>query len=772
MNKNVHISTKGFLILLLFLMQVELTAQTKNEIYGTVHAQNTKTPIPFATVIAYNIVDSSQIAGVMTDIKGEFQLPLKANAGAYLKVEHMSYQSKMYPLDKMNQSPLHLELENKNIDMKELVVVGKRPIVKSDNEHPTFLVNKRMKQASQTSLDILTQLPGIQTDIMQNITYNGNSNVQVYVNGRKRDKQFLKQIAPGRIDRIEIIEQPGSEYEGGSNLVINVLLKKAGNGFKGNIYTDIPTSSDMVFMFPGYNLLFGKEKFSIYTSYNGEISRFNISNNHSTSTDGSDYLSEQNVIQDNWSHQFNYGTDIYFDEHNTLSYQGFYNIYSNEHDGSIQITSPENIIYKAGKDDTDKNQRVFNSLFFQHQLNKQTSISADFSMYHFNAQNKTSYKFDSTQAFEVYNSNVAPHQNKYILKTDIKTQASEKWKIKTGIRYDFKKLEDKTRPVFEYQSQLYAFYADAGYQHKKWNIQLGIRSEMEQIKENASVENQFILLPSTAINYQFTPKQKGKLTYRRSIERPGVYQLNQGFQTIDPFATAIGNPNLHHSISNHYALEYAITPGQNYISLKSYLLQIKDFIDRLKYVGEAGTIISQTENLGRFQKSGIQLSSSLRLGQGINFQSLVDIYRQKAIPNRIGEANGLKERNLPGYTISASANVKLPLKIVGSIRYSYQSPQLRIQTKYYSDALYFISLQRQFNQLKVGVKTAIPFSEKFNYYGTSGSTDNLAYESEGNILLQQIPLFFNISYRFDKGSEVNKSKREKIGIEKRQKKGF
>ncbi len=85
-------------------------------------------------------------------------------------------------------------LQDTAIMIKETVVVGERVKAKSETDKTTFFMTKKMLDASSTGTDVLKLIPGVQIDLMQNISLEGSRNIQIFVDGKERDGSFISQI--------------------------------------------------------------------------------------------------------------------------------------------------------------------------------------------------------------------------------------------------------------------------------------------------------------------------------------------------------------------------------------------------------------------------------------------------------------------------------------------------------------------------------------------------------------------------------------------------
>jgi outer membrane receptor for ferrienterochelin and colicin len=132
-----------------------------------------------------------------------------------------------------------------------------------------------MYDASDNGVDILNYIPGVQVDIMKNISLEGSQHIVILVDGKERDRNFLSQLNARQIDKVEIIDTPGSKYDADVTGVINIILKKdKASGIDGHLHLEVPTSKSAIYVFPDYSFNYSLRKLNLYTSYDGEFKLF------------------------------------------------------------------------------------------------------------------------------------------------------------------------------------------------------------------------------------------------------------------------------------------------------------------------------------------------------------------------------------------------------------------------------------------------------------------------------------------------------------------
>ena len=125
------------------------------------------------------------------------------------------------------------------------------------------------------------------------------------------------------------------------------------------------------------------------------------------------------------------------------------------------------------------------------------------------------------------------------------------------------------------------------------------------------------------------------------------------------------------------------------------------------------------------------------------------------------------------YETNVSAYINFRKGFSASAILQYTSPVNEIQGKTYSDALYFISLEKQFAKgPKAGISSALPFAGNFTYHGYEVISPLFSSVSEGNIAMSAFPVFIKLSYQFQSRQKQNRIERHKKVIENQPRKGF
>jgi hypothetical protein len=762
--------------------------QQKLSIRGLLKDQQNKQAVAFATVALRRSSDSTFITGAASGSDGEFSIDNIEKGSYCIIISAIGYEhaSKTINLtDNYNTGDIFLQ--PKSVILGEVVVAGERLKAKTEAAKTTYFMNKKMYDVSDNGIDMLTFIPGIQVDIMKNISFEGSQHIAILVDGKERDRNFLSQLNASRIDKVEVINSPGSKYDADITGVINIILKKDKvNGIDGNVHLEVPTSRSEIYVFPDYSINYNSEKLNLYTSYNAELSYFNITEhsyrNIHDAMGVTEITSAQVVRQKYWSHRFHIGLDYNFNEKNQLNLYAFYNPYSSEHSGnvSMQVNGDKfgEHTWSALKQDDDINFSNFYTLNYKHVFNKPgREITFDLSYFNFNAVNRTTYVTTDTSAdnYPAKQVNtVKPDQNALIFKIDYTSPLTEKFKIDAGIKAKSQLLEDRQSAQFKYNESVLSLYSAFAYDFSKCTISAGLRAERSTSGLSGSFNNNlFALLTNATINYQITSKQNIKLSYNRTITRPNIYELNPYTSSDDPYSVQSGNPDLKPEFQQNLAIDYSNNIGNNYVSLRLYYLDRSDAINHFTYINDAGIIETRVANLGSIHGYGFQMSGALKINKAIAINPFLKLTGIFTSCNNLALQYDISSRHRMAFESGLSAIVTFKSGISASLKFQYSSPLIQIQTESFSDALYIFSIDKEFNKkYKIGISSALPLTRTFTYQGSKINGANFDSFSEGNIRLSAVPLWLKFTYSFNSGKTSKRFTGNKEDIDNMPRKGF
>lgn len=250
---------KNYLLLILyFFVCNRLYAQT--EIKGRIVDEQQK-PLAGAVIACMSNKENKLIRGLVTDNEGQFSI--QADAGTeWIRISYMGYETRDY--HDLKTIPDIITLKLAHIEIEGVTVQAQSYVSQKADRLVFQIANPNVVKGNNTiHLLKFTPLLEVQDDQVRML---GKSGIQLYLNGKKSSlsgialQQYLKSLPANKIERIELITNPGSEYKIGDNEgIIDLILKKnetegwkgslalndrlgVNNSYNGNIYLDYQKS--------------------------------------------------------------------------------------------------------------------------------------------------------------------------------------------------------------------------------------------------------------------------------------------------------------------------------------------------------------------------------------------------------------------------------------------------------------------------------------------------------------------------------------------------
>ena len=188
MKKSFKLFCKGIAGIKIMLFAIALVssngiyAQEKQSITGKLIEEKSNQAVSFATVALINASDSKITGGSMSDENGVFIISPVISGSYILKVSNIGFKPVTRNIEVINRGVTDagiILLQDTSIMLQELVIVGERIKAKSESDKTTFNVTKKMLDVSNTGTDVLKLIPGVQIDLMQNISLEGSPDILI-----------------------------------------------------------------------------------------------------------------------------------------------------------------------------------------------------------------------------------------------------------------------------------------------------------------------------------------------------------------------------------------------------------------------------------------------------------------------------------------------------------------------------------------------------------------------------------------------------------------
>ncbi len=737
------------------------------------------------------------VTGTATDHKGYFEIGMKP--GKYQMVlDYIGYQKKSMPviIRQNNQFLGTYKLSpDKNL-LKSVEIKTKNKAFKVDKD--VFIVSRKMKVAAANTNDVLDKIQGVSYDRYNNqIKVDGQTNIKILVDGLEKDPDYIQNLNPDRLKKVEIIRDPSGKYAlDGYTAVINVILKKNYTGLELNLSsqsvwdTDVADKSHLMPMSYTYGgLTYTYNKINIYTQYNLYSNDFNFP----TTTvykyqDGSTIKklngNTNNILKQMLGDRLTLGIDYYLNPRHTLSFEsGFGNLFNQKDQTNLQYdviethpSSPD-MQYQLQDILNGNSKSNYQSVFYIGKFNEQNELRIDASLSHYEGSRDNRFLTNNI-LFRCEQS--SDTKNSFKFNTEYTRQLNEHSSLQTGYGfYRQKSANDLTiitsnqtnAPGFELTDMRHKLFAYYGYKfNKDWSLKAGIAGEISQPEIFGTKTTYMIYQPYLDVKHKLSKNIGIKLKYRTESDYPGLSQANPNPVYINPQTVRKGNPALAPAVTHKLGLRFDFFGGS--LFAEPYYHFSNNYIGEIARLRNDGIIEQTYENIGRYRHYGVKGNVAVPFSKQIFWQTNFDVYHSSI--KYQNDTNAFNDYNLESNLVY----VNQPKGLTSGFIYQrgmnkYISPQG--YHKWNNDFLGFL-VQKSFFKRKLNLMLLYMLPVDFGVnYVQEEYTQTLQYESltQYDIHLLKNVVVFRLNYRFSKGKTTRKTKKDiEDDSPKKEKKGI
>ncbi|MBA6157277.1 TonB-dependent receptor [Tenacibaculum sp. S7007] len=617
----------------------------------TVDEQNQA--LPFTNVILYKIGNEATPSGTITDENGNYQFKNIEKGNYKITISSIGFKTEKIKEFELNSNKtFNITLKEDNQTLDEVVVKSTRPVIKQTAEK--LIVDLEKTEMLNSNLqDVMRKVPGVLVT-NNGITIAGKGGVRILINGKTTEYMdvdtLLRDFPADNIAKIEVVEQPGAEYEAsGSGAIINILLKKNVRlGTHGSITGWIGEDEGFEYGTRA-SIASYKNKLNWQTSisHSKPTWRDDLFLVRTVDSETYDQVSKSPYDPNNLS--FSGNVDYYINDNNSFGIGGRWNKRTSD-----RITTSRTIVSDATNTSTlfsennfDRERTNFNINPYYEYKSDTEKLVVDFNYINYNNDN-TNTLYDIAGSTRSFTDRQYIQDGKYAIKTykaDYSKNFSDNFKLSVGSKYamvntdnDLQSfLEDQTTSAFvldpETSSQflidetIFAVYSKVNATMGKWSFSGGLRYEdsntngtshfIENNQPTTKVKKRPIskLFPSASISRKVTDKIGASLSYSYRIRRPSYNSLNSFQEFLDPFSAEEGNPNLKPAFTNNY--QFNLThQGQPFFTVG--YSQTNDVIfDLIKQDNTTAQIRQQAVNVKNFTNWNFRLFAPLSFTKGL-----------------------------------------------------------------------------------------------------------------------------------------------------------
>ncbi len=586
-----------------------------------------------ATVTLMPLSDTTRKTTALSDEDGSFTISGIPFGYHRLRISYVGMQP--YTIDSIYFRAERFDFNLNDIvirpkttdDLQEIIVYAEKPLIQSKDGNITFNAGESALSAGSNASELLTNVPLITKDPDGKILVRGKE-PKILIDDKpvelnQQQLQDLLESLPGStIEKIEVMTNPPPQYASEQGGVINITTKKGKVGKSGRINISAGTRGEsslngnynyrkqgLALNFNagvGYNE-FDSEGYTVRENIYSSYSTFVKTQHQSTNTnlrpnmrtnmdldldtrnsvnlvlafnqnnfDNTNFTEIQNINRYNEINRFTERTIGSAGDNQNINGSITYTLKSKNPGQVLKLIANSN--FSTSHNDRDYYLQYFNQ---DHEFNGNDSSQVQYTRNksrglnlrgNYDIPSKDKKNFLSIGAF---------HNTSH---SDISSDASY-----------FNKTQDKWTPLaalinrFQYKQEITNMRASVRRIFSKdFSSTIGVSAENTQIVFNLDndpkdISNQYwSYLPFANLNRSWKDVLNATFSYRRTIRRPGVNELNPFEDSTDLYNTRVGNPVLKPSMAHNFDLvlgrnvkSFFVNLGVGYNKVEDVYAQIR-----------------------------------------------------------------------------------------------------------------------------------------------------------------------------------------------------
>lgn len=613
---------KRLLLSFLFLSQ-GLAAQFT----GRILSENAE-PIPMANILLLNASDSSLVKGGVSETDGSFSVRPLDNDTYLLQVQMLGFQRitqgpYVYKGQEISLGTITLKDASDMLD--EVSVSADKPMIQVEAGKTIFNIDANLSAGSGNAQNLLRAAPGMFVDQNDNLILEGRSGVQVFVDGRPLNLQgddlnaYLQNLQSDQIEKVEIISQPGSQYDAAGNAgIINIILKRDQSLGTTGSFSHRYTQGYYARNNGNLNLFHNRKGLRLLGTVGYSFNRSRNFMNLNRSQNNISFDSKTVNVPDLQGYNARLGADWKINAKNTVGISARGDIADNT--GRSESRTPiipdssatTTQVLVSSSSNSDDNYSLYSNVYYRYNSDKSSfGIDLDqgrFSAGSFTDQPNKYYNGDEVvlQSTNHYQMETERQFDLYSAKADYST-GIKSWKLNSGFKWsevntandfdffilDTTRYQDPNRSnLFDYREAITAAYLETAKDWQAWSFQGGLRYEhtysrgalstIDASGDSLVERNYANWFPSASLSYKKNPMSQWTLSYSRRIQRPNYQNLNPFLYQRDELSYWQGNPFLIPQLSDNIRIghlyKYATSTSLSYSYTTNFFAQITDTV--------------------------------------------------------------------------------------------------------------------------------------------------------------------------------------------------
>jgi hypothetical protein len=752
-------------------------------LHGFIIDSLTKEPLEFCNIVFKDIHADNKILGAITNTYGEYKISVPLGQVYRMEISKIGYSPIIDTLDfyleGMENEGYHEMAEFMKQEQGNLAIdVGTFKLsptvnmlgeVEIKEEGSSFEFNKQsvivtneLREHTISAKDVLHKISGLNYDYMRNnLSVDNDKNVKVLIDGVDRPNEYILNLNPKRIRRVEITRDITGIYRmEGYNSIVNIITHDNYRGYDlfltGNLMDNFNKENKSYFKQNSANLSLDitRDKWSFYfktAAMESENAMYFSSTTQYPQTDMriESYSTDlPNSISEMSNYSFSFSSDYRINRKHTLgagvSARGFP---ATNHSTTLNFDSIINPTDKFALNteiaSITESFRYSGNINYHFNINRSSHLSA-----YLTQTNNTSELVQN-----INNSEVLKYKRDFSnlkFNANYQNTINNKFTISNGLSYIENSFTSKNNDIksTNFYSKLRAFTDFAYRFNSNLNLALGTSFESYNNRNDEADYTFNSFQPHISLNSDINKKHKLSLRYQINTEYPFLTDLIPQIQYLSAFEFSRGNPNLKPFNYHNFSLEYRniMKSVLSSFSLRPYYKYSNNMIAYRSFTENETDIIFTKDNYVNYEKTGIRTGLNFEITKKLNADLDIDIFHERNI--------NLETPEFVDYTGSIMLNYNF--RTSNYLGFSYQKDRyFTVNSQGYSQEglnyfmIYFMTMQLK-GRMQLQVMYSLPWlSNDLNK--SYEETPSYIKETYSDVSFMNNMIFVNISFRFSNG---------------------
>jgi len=755
---------KILIIILLVFTVFTVFSQTKLTLSGIVIDSLSKKPLEYCNLTFKNITDSTKkTIGCITNEEGKYKIDVPLGYNYFMQVSMLGYKTISDTAEFIFE-----DIENdKNVDYSDIPVeflkfdeetielVPEKELLETvtinestksiDIDKQSVIVTPEMRKNTIAAKDLFNKLDGVNFNkITEDIKVDGSKKVKLLVDGVEKDDDYILNLNPKRIKKIEILRNISGLYAMDNyTSIVNIITYDNYRGFDFTVddqcITNLQSKSNPFLTQNnasiGLNITHDKWNYYIKASNNynniGILSKSvtNFNANNETIINGNNQ--SPNSFNKYSNYKITFGSDYRINKKHLLGVEIYLKGLPANSSGktisfdTLAMNGITTIMQNATNSNSTYNEFSGN-LYYKYNIDSTSKLITYFYLKNRQTNNLQNINNEKELKYKKSNSDIN-------YKLEYNKIFSSKYTITTGGRYlanNYKSVtQDTIQDNFTNTFSKLSLYTYLKIRFNK-NTGLLIGTSYEYYSSSNNDINTSFNSFQPKINLNKTIKENNKITLEYSIKTkyPYLSDMNPQIDYINSFVASMGNPELSPYLYHNLSIQYSkMNDGFfSYFSVKPYYNYSNNEMG-ISPITNDSLIIYQNKNYVKHEKYGFFTSFSFEYKEKLSFDIDLDIYKDWNI--------NLNTPNIIDYTGDAQITYSLNTKHYFGLMYQKEYAKNVSSLGYTKEGTDFVMFYWMSLQLKGRLQLMLGYSlpilptqinedyEKTPYYVKNNYTD-------------------------------------------------